>query len=263
MTTPVPAQASPVSPPAHTRWHKLLGTLKHFKGAIVAIAGVGAVLGGLTGYWTSYQTVKTVAAPTADSAAPANTRGLSIMVLPFANQTGDAQNAYIADALTSSITPNLSRIRDAFMVPALTAFAYKDKPLTVKQVAADAGVRFVLHRSVKSTGDKLRINAQLLDSQTGTQLWSESFDGELANLFALQDLITTRIGNSTGREMVITVARDSESRKSSPKVADLMLRARALNLKPQSAANWVQIESLYRQVLEQEPNNATALANLG
>jgi TolB-like protein len=253
--------SAPTTEPVKTRWSKLVGKLKRFKGAIVAIAGVGAVLGGLTGYWTSYQTVKTVAAPTSN-AAPATANALSILVLPFANQTGDPQKTYVADALTSSITSDLSRIRDAFVVPAPTAFAYKDKSLTVKQVAADAGVRFVLHGNVQSTGDKLRINAQLLDSQTGAQLWNETFNGDLANLFALQDLITTRIGNTIGQEMLIVAARESETRKSSPKVTDLILRARALTTKPQTLANWQQVEVLYRQVLALEPNNAGAMAGL-
>ena len=92
MTTPVSAPASPVGPTAHIRWRKVLGTLKHCKGAIFVIAGEGAVLGGLTGYWTSYQTVKTVAAPTAESVSTANLRGLSIVVLPFTNQTGDPRS---------------------------------------------------------------------------------------------------------------------------------------------------------------------------
>jgi TolB-like protein/Tfp pilus assembly protein PilF len=241
---------------------KYFGKLKRFKGAIVAIAGVGAVVGGLSGYWTGYQTVKTVTAPTADSAAPANTRGLSIMVLPFANQTGDAQKAYIADALTTSITSDLSRIRDAFVIPPTTAFLYKDKPTSVQQIGKDAGVRFVLQGSVLSSGEKIRISAQLADTQSGALLWSETLEGELTNLFALQDQVTTRIGNSLGREMVIVAAREAEMRKNSPKAADLMLRARALNLKPQSVKNFQQAEALYRQVLALEPNNSSAMAGL-
>jgi TolB-like protein/Tfp pilus assembly protein PilF len=262
MTGPPPTQAGPVDAAAQTRWHKVLGTLKHFKGAIVAIAGVGAVLGGLTGYWTSYQTVKTVAAPTADSAALANMRGLSILVLPFANQTGDAQRTYVADALTTTITADLSRIRDAFIVPLATASSYKDKTASVQQIGKEAGVRFVLQGSVLSSGDKLRISAQLADTQSGAQVWTQTFDGELGNLFALQDQVTTRIGNSIGREMVIVAAREAETRKSSPKAADLMLRARALKLKPQSLKNFQEIEILLRKVLTLEPYHSNAMADL-
>lgn len=229
---------------------------------IVAIAGVGAVLGGFTGYWTSYQSVKKATVNRAANISATQIPDLSILVLPFINLTDDAQRAYIADALTTSISSDLSRIRDAFVIPATTAFAYKDKPLTIKQVGADAGVRFVLQGSVLSTGDKLRISTQLADCETGAQLWSETFDGELANLFSLQDQITARIGNSIGQEMVIVAARDSEKRKSSSTVAKLILRARALRLKPQSVSNLRQMAALDRDILALEPNNAIATADL-
>jgi TolB-like protein len=245
--------------PAPTRWGKLLAKLKRFKGVIAAVAGLGALIGGLSGYWTGYQTVRTAAVPISSTASATP---LSILVLPFANQTGDALKAYIADALTSSITSDLSRIRDAFVVPATTAFAYKDKALTVQQVGKDAGVRFVLQGSILSSGDKIRISTQLADTQSGAQLWTQTFEGELGNLFALQDQLTTRVGNSIAREIVILAAREAETRRSSPKVADLMLRARALGLKPQSLKNWQQIEALYRQVLTLEPNHAGATVAL-
>ncbi len=142
---------------------------------------MGAVLSGLVGWYTTY---KTVAVATTSTSAPAGTASpaaaaqainpLSILVLPFANQTGDPQKAYIADALTSSISADLTRLRDASWVPATTAFAYKDKALTLQQVAASAGVRFVLQGSVLASGEKLRITAQLADAQSGAQLWNET-----------------------------------------------------------------------------------------
>ena len=142
---------------------------------------------------------------------------LSILVLPFANQTGDEKKAYIADALTTSITADLSRIRDAFVVPATTAFTYRAKGLTVQQVAKDAAVRFVLNGSVLASGQEVRVTAQLVDSKTGAQLWNEAFRGDLSNLFALQDQVTTLVGNSIGEHMVIVAARESESREVHPR----------------------------------------------
>ncbi|ALT77934.1 hypothetical protein AT984_12850 [Paucibacter sp. KCTC 42545] len=183
-------------------------------------------------------------------------------MLPFTNQTGDASKGYIADALTSSISADLSRIRDAFVVPTATAFTYKEKNLTVAQIGKDAGVRFVLQGGVVASGDKLRISAQLADTQSGQQLWNEVFEGETTNLFELQDLVTARIGNSIGNEMVIVAARESEKRKSSPKVADLKLRQRGLALKPLSEDTFNQRESLLHAIIKQEPDNAAALAQL-
>ncbi|MBC7404130.1 MAG: hypothetical protein H7252_00355 [Cytophaga sp.] len=247
---------------APSRFDKLFSKLKHLKGAIVAIAGVGAVASGFVGYYTTYKTVSTVQANSVSTSLSAAINPLSIIVLPFANQTGDANKAYIADALTSSISADLNRIRDAFVVTNATAFTYKDKNLTVAQVGKDAGVRFVLQGGVVASGNKLRISAQLADTQSGKQLWNETFEGEATNLFELQDSVTARIGNSIGDQLVVVAARESEKRKSSTKVADLMMRQRALGLKPQSTEVFNQRESLLRAVIKEEPDNADALASL-
>src|SRR5208283_2218867 len=153
---------------------------------------------------------------------------------PFQNLTGNANQAYVADGLTPSLTADLSRIRDAFIVNAATAFTYKDKPVSAQKVGKDLGVHFVLQGGVQRNGTKIRINAQLADANSNAQLWSESFEGDQSDLFALQDQVTTLVGNSIGREMVIVAARASETHKSSPKASDLMLRARALSQKPAS-----------------------------
>jgi TolB-like protein/Flp pilus assembly protein TadD len=230
--------------------------------AVAGLAVVILVLAGIAWYWHAHWNEAGSPAFAANKATAAQTTALSIMVLPFANQTGDAQKAYIADALTSSITSDLSRIRDVFVIPPSTAFTYKDKAVSVQQVGRDYDVHFVLQGNVASNGQKVRINATLADTQSGAQLWSETFDGDVTNLFELQDRVTTRIGDSIGREMVIVAARESETRMSSPKVADLMMRARALNLKPQSFKNWDQMEAWYRQVLTLEPDNVKAMERL-
>lgn len=240
-----------------------LEKLKHAKGAIVAIAGGGAVLSGLVGYYTTYQTVASGVSPMASATtSAANIRPLSVIVLPFANQTGDAQKGYIADGLTTSITSDLSRIRDAFVISSATAFTYKDKPTTVQQVGKEVGVRFVLQGSVLASSDKVRIHAQLADTQTGAQLWSETFDGALTNLFTLQDQVTTKIGNSIGREMVVVAASESEKRGANPKIADLLLRINALRLKPFQPENLKLMNDICRQVLAIDPNQVTALLAL-
>lgn len=201
--------------------------------------------------------------PTSSPAAVTADAGpLSIVVLPFRNLTGDANQGYVADGLTVSLTTDLARIREAFIVNVATAFAYKDKPVTAQQVGKELGVHFVLQGSVQRNGTKLRINAQLAHTTSNAQLWSESFEGDQSDLFALQDRVTTLVGNSIGREMVIVAARESETRKSSPKVADLILRAKALCLKPRTLKNEQQEEDLYRQALALEPNNASTMVAL-
>src|SRR6266567_2849591 len=243
---------------------RLFLSLKRLKGPIVAIAAVGAVLSGLVGYWNTYRSVRDGVTPVVQiNTLPADAGPLSIVVLPFANQTGDPQRAYIADGLTSSVTADLSRIPDAFIVPVSTAVAYRDKAVPVKQIGQDLGVHFVLQGSVTADGNKLRINAQLADTQSGAQKWTEVFQGDLGDLFALQDQVTARIGNSIGNQMVILAARDSQTRKSGAKVADLILRADALGLKSQSLENWKEVEALQRQALAADPGSATATLRLG
>ena len=184
------------------------------------------------------------------------------MVMPFANQTGDKEKDYIADALTSSITSDLTRIRDAFIVPATTAFSLRGKQLTVPQLGKEAAVRFVLTGSVTSDKERLRINSVLSDTQTGAQLWTENFDGKQTDMFALQDQVTTRIGNTIGPQMVILAARESEKRSNTPQVADLLMRARALELDQISLKNLQAREALYRQSLALEPSDLAAQVGL-
>src|SRR5208283_2942759 len=145
-----PSPPEPVAKPATSRWAKLWGQLKRFRGPIAAIAAFGAVLSGLLGYWHAYETVQTVVVPkSAPSVLIADAGPLSIVVLPFQNLTGDPNEAYVADGLTASLTSDLSRIRDAFIVDAATAFFFKDKPTTAQQVGKDLGVHFVLHGGVQ------------------------------------------------------------------------------------------------------------------
>ena len=261
-----PEDASPPDPvarPAASRWAKLWEQLKRFRGPIAAIAAFGAVLSGFLGYWSAYQTVEKVVVPkAAPVAVTADAGPLSIVVLPFTNLTGDPNQAYVADGITASLTSDLSRIREAFIVDAKTAFAYKDKPVTAQQVGKDLGVHFVLQGSVQRNGTKIRINAQLADANSNAQRWSDTFEGDQSDLFALQDRVTTLVGNSIGREMVIVAARESETRKSSPKVSDLMLRAMALELRPMSLKNSQQTEDLYRQALALEPTNPSVMVGL-
>ena len=247
-----PAAATPSS---RGWWRRLLERRKvlFMVVAMVASALALAAYFGLGGRITSSNEVNPANLPPTP---------LSILVLPFANQTGDEKKAYIADAFTMSITADLSRIRDAFVVPATTAFTYKAKGLTVQQVAKDAAVRFVLGGSVLASGQDVRVTAQLVDSKTGAQLWNETFSGDLSNLFALQDQVTALVGNSIGERMVIVAARESETRRSAPQVVDLMLRARALNFRPHSIENFLERERLYREALSQEPNNVNAMIDL-
>ncbi len=238
--------------------------MKWFAIACIVLVGCAALWFGFAANKPASSDQKTSAATaksTATTAAPA-INPLSVMVMPFANQTGDKDKAYIADALTSSITSDLSRIRDATIVPATTAASMADKKLTIPQLGKEAAVRFVLTGAVTGDKEKLRVNAVLSDTETGAQLWAENFDGKQTDLFALQDQVTRRLGDSIGPQMVIVSARESEKRASTPQVSDLLMRASALGLNQQSLQNHQAMEALYRQALAIEPGNLPAKTGL-
>jgi adenylate cyclase len=114
-------------------------------------------------------------------------------VLPFTNLSGDPAQNYLADGITESITTTLSKIPNLFVIFRHSTFTYKGKPVSVKQVAEELGVRYVLEGSVQRSGDKLRITAQLIDALTGHHLWAEEYDREFRDLFELQNDISQHV----------------------------------------------------------------------
>jgi TolB-like protein/Flp pilus assembly protein TadD len=224
---------------------KLFGTpLKKGISASVAVAVLG-----LGGYWGIQQDSKPSVNP------------LSIAVLPFTNLTGDPAQSYVADGMTSRVTSDLARIQDAVVVDEARAVKYKDKPTPALQVGKELGVRFILQGDVQRSADKVLITAKLTDASSNKQLWSDSFEGEMSNLFALQNQVTTRISASLGKRMVILAASESESRKANPQAADLILRARAES-GSSSLDSLNKMDRLLRQALVQEPNNVVAMSSL-
>ena len=117
----------------------------------------------------------------------------SIAVLPFDNMSGDPELEYIADGITENIITGLSMTPEMFVIARNSTFTYKGKPVKVRQVSEELGVRYVLEGSVQKEGDRLRINAQLIDAIQGHHLWAEKYDRHLKDLFALQDEITIKV----------------------------------------------------------------------
>ena len=117
----------------------------------------------------------------------------SIAVLPFTNMSGDPKQEYFSDGLTEQIITSLSKFQRLFVIARNSTFVYKGKPVKVQKVAEDLGVRYVLEGSVQKSRDRVRITAQLIDAMTGRHIWSENYDRELKDIFALQDEITIKI----------------------------------------------------------------------
>jgi len=118
---------------------------------------------------------------------------LSIAVIPFVNMSGDPKQEYFSDGITEEIITALSKVPKLFVIARNSTFTYKGKPVKIQQVADELGVRYFLEGSVRKVGEKVRINAQLVDTTTGHHLWAEKLDGKLGDIFALQDNFTRKI----------------------------------------------------------------------
>src|ERR1700730_7085907 len=127
------------------------------------------------------------------SAAPPLPDKPSIAVLPFQNMSGDPEQEYFVNGMVEEIITALSRIRWLFVIARNSSFSYKGQVVDVKQVGRELGVRYVLDGSVKRSGQRLRITAQLSDVSTGLQVWAERYDVELADFFAIQDQIAESV----------------------------------------------------------------------
>jgi len=117
----------------------------------------------------------------------------SIAVLPFTNLTNDPQQEYFSDGMTAEIITALSKVPNLFVIARNSTFTYKNKPVKIKQVSEDLGVRYVVEGSVRKTGDRIRITAQLIDALSGHHLWAERYDRDLKDVLALQDEIAMKI----------------------------------------------------------------------
>lgn len=151
----------------------------------------------------------------------------SIAVLPFDNMSSDPEQDYFSDGITEELTTALSKNTLFFVTARNSAFTYKGKPVNVKQVARELGVRYILEGSVRKAGDRVRISAQFIDAVTGNHVWAERFDRPLLDVFAVQDEITREIAGAIGSEFVMA-EEDRASRLTADSLSawELVVRAR-------------------------------------
>jgi adenylate cyclase len=140
---------------------------------------------------------------------------LSIVVLPFANIGGDPEQEHFVDGVTESLTTDLSRIRGSFVIGRNTAFTYKGKAVDLKQIGRELNVRYVLEGSVQRGGNRMRVNVQLIDAETGSHFWAERFDKPLTDLFDMQDEIVARLAGALNVQLIAAEARRAEKASNS------------------------------------------------
>ncbi len=193
--------------------------------------------------------------------APAEAARLSIVVLPFANLSGDPAQDYLADALADELTTALSRIRGSFVIARNTAFTYKGKPVDAKAIGKDLGVRYVLEGSVQPSGAQMRVNAQLIDVENGAHLWAEQFDTPRADLLQMQDEIVARLAHAMDLQLTeAEAARLKRTPAANPSAEDLALQCAAGVRKGGYLGKEADAAySLCEQALAIDPNNDRAL----
>jgi TolB-like protein/class 3 adenylate cyclase len=183
---------------------------------------------------------------------------LSIVVLPFANIGGGAEQDHFVDGVTESLTTDLSRIRGAVVIARNTAFAYKGKPLDVKTIGRELNVRYVLEGSVQRGGNRMRVNVQLIDAEAGSHLWAERFDKPLADLFDMQDEIVARLAGALSAQLVAAEARRAEQAPN-PDSMDLYFQGLAWFNKGLTPDTVAQARSFFERALSADPDNVDAL----
>jgi TolB-like protein/Flp pilus assembly protein TadD len=184
----------------------------------------------------------------------------TIAVLPFQNMSGDPQQEYFADGVVEDIITALSRFKTLAVVARNSSFVYKGRAVDVRDVARALGVRYVLEGSVRRAGKRLRVTAQLVDGETGAHVWARSFDGDLADVFAVQDQITETVAGIVLPKL--EYAEVERARRSPPKsldAYDLVLRGKLLWWSARESEN-AEAFRLFRQAVELEPNYATAVS---
>jgi TolB-like protein len=199
------------------------------------------------------------------SVKPAQAAHLSIVVPPFANLSGDPAQDYFADGITENLTTELSRIKDSFVIARETAFTYKGKSVDAKEIGKELGVRYVLEGSVQRDQNRVRVNAQLIDGESGAHLWADRFQEDVSDLFKLQDEVVTRLADSLGYALIKAEA-EKAARSTNPDVIDLTMRGadsflRSIHQPPQERRDAIhQARALFERALQIDPNDASALA---
>jgi TolB-like protein/class 3 adenylate cyclase/Tfp pilus assembly protein PilF len=237
------APQGPASPASRKRaWGKIWP-------APAAVAGVLAIaLGIRLGFMPA-------TAPQGPAAAPR----FSMVVLAFTNLTGDTAQDYLADVITEGLTTALARIKGLFVIARSTAFTYKGKPVDVKQIGKDLGVRYLLEGSEERAGDRVRVNAQLIDAETGAHLWADQFDADRSDLLQMQDEIVTRLARAMQFEAV-DIARTTRAPPENLDAEDLAERCNVDSINAWGDSNRLAAAfSLCERALQIDNRNVRAL----
>ena len=242
----------------------LRSRLQRIGGTLASLAAVGAIVGGLVGYWNVWKTFRTDVLQDGQktqreaTARPDIVPRLSLVVLPFANLNNDSEQDYFADGITTDLTTDLAQMPDAFVIGRGTAFSYKNKQIDLKTLGKELSIRWAVQGAVRRSGDQVRVNVSLADIPTGQAIWSDRFDGDRTNLVAMQDQITARLARSLNIELI-----QAESRRigkdQNPDAVDFSMRGWAKFYEPRSRMQTAQAKEIFDRALRLDPSNVDAM----
>jgi TolB-like protein len=193
--------------------------------------------------------------------SPLSAPHLSIVVLPFANLSDDRGQDHFADGVTESLTTDLSRISGSFVIGRHTAFTYKGKAVDLRQIGRELNVRYVLEGSVQRGSDRVRVNVQLVDAETGNHIWAERFDKPIADLFDMQDEIVSRLANTLDAQLIAAEARRAES-SLHPDALDLVFQGRGWFNKGLIPDYMARARGFFEKAVALDPENVEAMVGL-
>jgi adenylate cyclase len=206
---------------------------KFIRNRLAALATLGAMLGGLAGYWVTYRTVTeqltgqnvtTLATKQAFPPEPRESPRLSIAILPFDNLSRDSSQDYFGEGVVENLTTDLSiNIPNLIVIASGPSFIHKGQEIDPRQIGNELNVRYLLLGSVLRSSNQVRINARLVDADDGKQLWADRFDGDISDVLDLQDQVTSRISSSLRFTLPAVCARRAQ-RHNSEDAFDMMLR---------------------------------------
>jgi TolB-like protein/DNA-binding winged helix-turn-helix (wHTH) protein/cytochrome c-type biogenesis protein CcmH/NrfG len=219
---------------------------------LVAICAAGALAASIVTTWWGFSPHERPAPP------------LSIAVLPFANLSGDPDQDYFAEGISSDLTTELSRLPGTLVIAHATARMFKGKQIDARQVGHELNVRYLLDGSVRRTGDEVRINAELIDAETGASAWAERYARKREQLPAWQDEVIGRIATTLNfRLTALESKRALRGRREDPEAYELTTRGWALVYSAKKPHTYAAARALFKQALERDPHAVNALAGIG
>jgi TolB-like protein/DNA-binding winged helix-turn-helix (wHTH) protein len=249
---PIAARPEPENPAESSRFRNMPPRVPSRERKWVWCSGLALVAGALCLVAVA-ATVSNWYPPQARLARPAPR--LSIVVLPFTALSDDHDAQNLADGVTEDLTTDLSLLPDVLVTSRRTAFSYGNKLVETKRIGGELGVRYALEGSVQRSGSQLRVNAQLIDTETDTELWAERFEREMDDLSAFQREITSRIANSLGVELI---AAEAARPTDHPDAFDYILRGRVTHSKPPSRDVYAEAIGWFERALALDPQSVEA-----